>query len=733
MLNFIQRQNLRIALLKRLDKHEIDSFYFELGITPDVGKTREESLAILLGLVCNQKRFDELRVLLLELYPELVQEFEFLQERAAVVEALPVRENPYRGLAAFQEVDAARFFGRKAFCSRLKRVVVAQPFTALTGASGSGKSSAVFAGLFPRLSEDDYLYGGFRPLTQPFVELRNVLAGLCERHQVAVSAEELAAVARGEAAAFQRVLSALIASREDGLLVLYADQFEELFTLNADHAADFVQLLQAGFAVPEFHLLVGFRADFLPQMISHFAGLLDVQDQQVLRVLPAMSAEDLQAAIVEPAAALGVSFDAALVQQMIAELGDESGRLPLLQFALTQLWEGLAAEQSVLDFAAYAKVGGLTQALVRHADAVYEELSAKYGEAQLRHVFTQLVSLGAGTADTRRVATAQQVQDWALVKQLADSDARLVVTGESAGQPTVEVVHEALIQHWQPLRKWLAADREFLSWQGQLRADQARWAEHEQDELLLQGWVLDEAVEKLKLYGERSSDVDWAFVKKSLVVRYQALEDKLRWMEERSLFRRHSLWIVGTSLVLSMMLLGITVLSWQVSKKNVSIIEMNGKNVEKVEEKLTTFFRNQSSMLSGFAELALEKGQLATAMRLALEALPKSSETYPDRPFVETAYDLLSKAMNQHYQGVFQHEDLISPDNSRIVTASSDNTAHIWINGTLEEMIEQAKCFLPPRDISEEGEPPKLLAGHLLTCEERKRYFLEEIPRCQQK
>ncbi len=225
-----------------------------------------------------------------------------------------------------------------------------------------------------------------------------------------------------------------------------------------------------------FSLAVTLRADFLGLASMHrpFADAID----ESVHILGPMEPDELSAAIVEPARLRGVAFEEGLVDTILADVGREPGNLPLLEFALTEMW-GRQRDHR-LTLASYDGVGRVTGALTKHADQVFEGLEAA-DQANARRIFTQLVRLGAGTEDTRRVARRDELSDaiWPLVQRLAGPDCRLVVTNatEDEGE-TAEVVHEALIKHWGTLRDWVKEDRVFLTWQDAFRVFLTQWTDH---------------------------------------------------------------------------------------------------------------------------------------------------------------------------------------------------------------------------------------------------------------
>jgi hypothetical protein len=172
-----------------------------------------------------------------------------------------------------------------------------------------------------------------------------------------------------------------------------------------------------------------------------------------------MNREELQAAVEKPAELQGAAFETGLVQRILDDVGHEPGNLPLLEFALTLLWERL--EGGWMTHAAYEEIGRVEGALARYAEEVWAELDENEREGA-HSLFIQLVQPGEGTEDTRRVAKRSDLAErhWSLIHHLADR--RLVVTGlDQTGDETVEVIHEALIRSWGRLRAWMKEDRAF--------------------------------------------------------------------------------------------------------------------------------------------------------------------------------------------------------------------------------------------------------------------------------
>lgn len=449
-------------------------------------------------------------------------------------------ECPYRGLFAFRESDATNFFGREAFTERLLDTVQSQRLIAVVGTSGSGKSSVVFAGLVAQLRRNqDWHILTFRPGAQPFHALA---AAIVAEQMPEETAETQRQAARQLADDLQQKKAELIPLLQSVLaqykpakrLLIVSDQFEEIYTLcaDADTRRTFLDLLLEALDVAQFRQLTLFsfvltlRTDFLSQALTYrpFADALQNADMK----LGPMTRRELSHAIANPARRYGLLFESGLVARILDDVGDEPGNLPLLQFALTELWDN--AREGYLTHEGYDKIGGVEGALARYADREFELLTPAE-QQQARQVFIQMVRPGEGTEDTRRLAERSELgeSNWQLVQKLAD--ARLVVTSLAPnGQETVEVVHEALIRGWRQLRAWMEEDRAFRAWQERLRAALRQWQmSHLDSDALLRGALLAEAEGWL---GERKaflSREEQFFIDESLKLRteeQQALEQE---------------------------------------------------------------------------------------------------------------------------------------------------------------------------------------------------------------
>jgi serine/threonine protein kinase len=410
----------------------------------------------------------------------------------------PDLPNPYRGLQAFQEADAALFFGREALRAQLLERLQAGRFLALVGPSGSGKSSVIRAGVLPALrrgalpGSEKWFYVGLTPNQHPLEELE---AGLL---RVAINPppsllEQLNADERGLVRAIKRILP----DEPGAALCLFIDQFEEVFTqARSAEREHFLNLLSTALndSATPFHLMLTLRADFYDRPLLHpqFGQLIRGGTEVVLALTPA----ELEAAIVQPAASVMVALEPGLLAALLADVGAEGGALPLLQYTLTELFDRRAGMQ--LRLSDYEALGGVLGALAKRAEEVYSALGEGW-QAAARQLFLRLVTLGEGAADTRRRVLVADLEalDPDKMPFLLDSfgRARLLTFDRdpASRQATAEVAHEALLRQWGRLRAWIDDSRADIRQERRLGAWAAEWTGSGEDaSFLLRGSRLEE-------------------------------------------------------------------------------------------------------------------------------------------------------------------------------------------------------------------------------------------------
>ena len=409
--------------------------------------------------------------------------------------------NPYLGLSAFAEKDAAFFFGREKFTDELFDMAHQQNLVAVIGASGSGKSSVVFAGLVPKLrAEGTWFIQSFRPKSQPFDELALALIRQLEPNlddtQKTIKISKLAESLSKGTIQLNQVASQILAGKPNKRFLLIVDQLEELYTQCQDKDQQrFIDTLLLAVNQKNITLVFTLRADFYSDILS-YTPFSNALQQIEFKPLGLMERDELKTAIEQPAQKLGIKLQTHLAERILDDVGQEPGNLPLLEFALTRLWD--KQNNNELTHEAYNEIGGVKQALVKHTEEVYTKLS-KVQQQQAQHIFLSLVGLGEKTADIRRVATREEIgnPNWELVNYLAGSETRLLITGreDKSGEETVEVVHETLIREWGTLRQWINENREKLIQKRKIETAAIEWRDRNKLKgYLLQGRQLQDAL-----------------------------------------------------------------------------------------------------------------------------------------------------------------------------------------------------------------------------------------------
>ena len=421
---------------------------------------------------------------------EQIRDGEIAPPVAVGVTVSPVVDGPppYRGLQYFGEADADLFFGRSLLTARLVSRLHPNDdgrFLAVVGASGSGKSSIVRAGLIPALQRGQPLADGNSPppcsTTWPVIVLT---PGTHPLEQLALSIsrddQSLAGTAAllddlaGEPRSLHLHLTRSLPAGADHVL-LVVDQFEELFTQcrsQSERQAFVDNLVAAVSAGGPAVVVIALRADFYAHC-GEYAGLRDLLESRQVYIGP-MNEEELRLAISEPARLGGWTFEPGLVDFLLQEVGNEPGALPLLSHALLETWQHRRGRMMTL--AGYSETGGVRGAIARTAERVLQGL-APQGQIIARNIFLRLTELGAATQETRRRASLAELtprpEQAAAVEQVLKTlvDARLVVTSDDSA----EVAHEALIREWPTLREWLEEDAEGLRIQRHLTEAAQEW------------------------------------------------------------------------------------------------------------------------------------------------------------------------------------------------------------------------------------------------------------------
>jgi WD40 repeat protein/DNA-binding SARP family transcriptional activator len=399
--------------------------------------------------------------------------------------------NPYKGLRPFVEADAHDFFGREALVERLldewRDPMHPARFLAVVGPSGIGKSSAVRAGLVPAIragaidGSEAWFVIELVPGAHPMEELEAALVRVAAQPPPGLL-RLLESGPRGLVQAVERIVP-------DGAeLVLVVDQFEEAFTLTDDEAERTLLLesLRVAAADPasRTRIVVTLRADFYDRPLNYprFGELLGASSEVVTPLTP----DELERAIVRPAESVGLRVEPALLAQIASDVAEQPGALPLLQYALTELFD--RRNERGLSLAAYREIGGIAGALAARAEQLYTTRDQR-GQEVVRQLFLRLVTLGEGVADTRRRVPISELTALEIDAELIQSAIeafghhRLLTFDRdpASREPTVEVAHEALLRSWPRLRGWIDAAREDLRTLRRLSDASHEWERSERD------------------------------------------------------------------------------------------------------------------------------------------------------------------------------------------------------------------------------------------------------------
>jgi WD40 repeat protein len=384
---------------------------------------------------------------------------------------------PYVGTAAYGQADAEWFHGRSRLLAMLTERLARERFVTVVGASGSGKSSLLRAGLVPALSGGHVTTMVLTPGAHPLEECAVRLGA-----RLGVAPGELAADLAERPRNLGLAIRQLLADDPpDAELVLIVDQFEEIFTRCEDESERhrFIAALLEAAESPDSRtrVVVGLRADFA-------ARLAGVGDKVMVKP---MTAEELAEAVTRPAAQAGLIVEKSLVATVVSEAVDRRGALPFVSQVMWETWR--RRRGNGLFLAEYRAAGGLRGAITRAADEVYGELDDEQRQIA-RDVLARLTTLGehAGGDTPRRVSRAE-LGTAPRVTRVLDRlvAARLVTLAED----TVEIAHDALLT-WPTLRKWLAANRKTLRAHRRLTEAAGEWERQGRDEgYLYRGSVLD--------------------------------------------------------------------------------------------------------------------------------------------------------------------------------------------------------------------------------------------------
>jgi WD40 repeat protein/energy-coupling factor transporter ATP-binding protein EcfA2 len=548
---------------------------------------------------------------------------------------------PYVGLAAFGPADAGRFFGRERLVEKLATRLSRQRFLAVLGASGSGKSSLLRAGLLPAVTGRTVLLTpGARPLQECAVKFAAALG-------VAPGAllDDFAAHPRNLGLAARQLVQ-----EKDEDVVLVVDQFEEVFTLCQDAAerAAFLAALITATTEPgsRTRVVLGIRTDFYTHCVRHADLAEAMQDAQVL--VGPMTTEELRQAISRPAVDAGYRVENALVSRLVADATGQPGVLPLLSHALLETWR--RRRGTTLTLVGYESTGGIERAVAQTSEGTFATLSARQ-QRLARQIFLRMTALGEGTEDTkRRISRAElDTDDEDTTVVLGELAAARLVTLDDTG---IDIAHEALIRGWPRLREWLTEDREGLRVHRQLTEATDAWEAVDRDPgWLHRGTRLAIAREWAARQDSALSQRERRFLDASLAVEHAEQQ-----RERRRTRRLRQL----VALLAVLLVVAVAATAYAVRAESTATAQRNSALAQKVAGQALAMRATNPALAAQLALAAyrLDPGADARAGVLGIFATPYSTRLTGHTGRVNTA--------------------ALRPDGQVLATASWDGTARLW-------------------------------------------------------
>jgi WD40 repeat protein/DNA-binding winged helix-turn-helix (wHTH) protein len=518
--------------------------------------------------------------------------------------------SPYPGLEPFSESDADVFFGRDAEIAALWRKIAGRRMLGVIGPSGAGKSSLVRAGVIAR-APPGWRAVVCQPGEEPFLALARALAP-----DLAGDAEEMRQLLAFHDPDVALAVTARWRGRWDEALVV-VDQFEELFTLNPESVRErFAALLRRLADAAGIHVVLTLRDDFLlecqrfPELLPIFADLTPVGP---------LPGPELRRVLIEPAARRLHAFESeTLVDEMVGEVENERGALPLLAFAVARLWEMRDRERRMLTAQAYETIGGVGGALAQHAEATLEAIGVER-LSMVRELFRNLVT-AQGTRAVRAVGDLLSVFDQADredARSVLDRlvDARLLTSfedgvaadeGSGPHRHRVEIVHESLLGAWPRLIRWQAQDADAALLRDQLRQAARLWRERGRPaELLWTGTPYRELVVWRESYPGGLTATEQAFVDA---------------MDQHASRRRRRRRIIGAAFVTGLVVVAAALgMLWLRSERQAHRIE-----ARRLEEIARQTMRESPPNALAYALASLAIMDSKEARRAALQAVQNS-------------------------------------------------------------------------------------------------------------
>ncbi|BAY87949.1 WD-40 repeat protein (plasmid) [Calothrix parasitica NIES-267] len=611
-----------------------------------------------------------------------------------------IKISPYKGLKRFNLGDREYFFGRDTLISKLFNAVIKSNFSLVLGASGSGKSSVVRAGLIPELKKSlesqkfyDFI---FTPNQDPFESLYRCL--LSEEKDYRFSESDVDFVREGKPNTLPQLISKLKKNEERWFI--FIDQFEQLFiNTNLEKRNNFIQGIVQVAKKGDSHIriVLAMRSDFLEQF-SFYPTLGAIANKKNIHLVTEMYPDELRQAIEQPAAKNGVVFEKGLVEQIIKEVEGQKGYLPLLQYTLDLLWEKECTtkandgyfhiEDRILNKVNYAALGGVRGALQKRVNEIYTDICEKNkdGELVTKQIFLKLVNIVESESGSRAVSRRAYHNEFvgeaveSNLKRFIDenllvsnyeysSEDKLSIgtTTKLIQNATIEIAHEILLSSWDKLKRWLEEEKEAIILKNWLVGETRRWLEvraenkSKASEEFLKGSRLDQIVE----FRDKN-----AFEKVGGLVEQENefIDTSVEWRDQQYTQRQRTKLFTISGLtvvtVISLLVAGVSWWNLDAKEKNDDLITHNSK--------VRALWSNNPSKI-----LALKE-----SIKVGKELRKESKATPETRMRVVTSLREIVYSIKQRNSlekhGSAVNSVAFSPEGNTIATASDDNTVKLW-------------------------------------------------------
>jgi WD40 repeat protein len=582
---------------------------------------------------------------------------------------------PYKGLEVFKEEDAEFFFGREDLVEDLIRRIQASRSVFITGPSGCGKSSLIRAGLIPalksgviqKLHSERWLYEILKPSREPMEELARVASSLAGTLN---AGEDIRAKGLTDASILAKWCEIALKDDRERRAILFIDQFEEVFTQidKEPERLAFLSLLThaATSANGRVILLFAMRSDFLPNCAS-YPKLNALLSQQFIQI-GAMRPYELVSAIAQPILRVGLQVDPDLIAQIVNDMQGAPGALPLMQFALKDLFDSQQAKGALIALTLYDynARGGVHEALERHADASFTKLDPP--EQQLaRSIFSSLIEVGHGIEATRRTASFDELvpanEDADKVREVIQklADARLITTDEeNSNQYTI--THEKLITAWPWLAKLIRDNWEVIALQNEIANDANEWDYHQRDSsYLYTGARLANAREKLGANKIVLSGLAQLFIENGV----KAYADELETTKQKANQLRMRSIYLSIALVAALVAVGAA-----------AFFGINSRQQTKL-----ALARQLSAQAQSINATRNSKQLIATLLAIQSLKIHSSSEALDILLNDNLAAHSIARMTHGYIKAV-----ALSPNGKYVVSGGWDNTVRVWEAPTGKEV-----------------------------------------------